>query len=168
MLRRGPQDMPSHWNILIGLGVLYCIVSFLQVVIVAPAGSAVAQSILATVVLVVYVRVVLTMRGKAARLYQTLTALFACGSILTLLLLGPTATLAPMLQAMAASNQTATTVSPPPLAVLLYMVVGFWGLFVFGHIYRQALDVSYFMGICAALCYELVLMFVVMAVTAVV
>lgn len=159
LLRRGPQDMPSDWGLLAGLGGVYCIVSCAQVLAVSSAGSAILQAVLATVLLVFYVRALLRLRGHPERLVQTLVALFACGSVLTLLLLGPTALLAPTLHAMAASQQAGTVAAPPTLAALMYMVVGFWGLFVFGHIYRNALGVSYFLGICAALGFELVLVF---------
>lgn len=157
LLRRGPQDMPSSWGLLVGLGFAYCILAFLQVSLVAEVAPAISQAVLATAVLAAYVNAMLRMRGSPDRFVQTLTAMFLVGSILTVLMLGPTSAMAPFLQALSESADAQSAPQPPTIALLAYMLLGVWNLAVFGHIYRHALDVSLWMGIGAALLFEFTL-----------
>lgn len=156
LLRRGPQDMPSDWRLLVGLGVAYCSLAFAQMSLVAPAGPAIFQAVLATTLLAAYVNAVLRLRETPDRFVQTLSALFAIGSVLTLLILGPTSALAPFLHAMAENSDAQTAPQPPAIALFAYMLVGVWNLVVFGHIYRHALEVRLWMGIGAAVTFEVV------------
>ena len=157
LLRRGPQDMPSNWALMAGLGLAYCSLAFMQVSLVADAGPAITQAILATVILVAYVNAVLRMRNFSARFVQTLTAFFVVGCVLTVLMLGPTSALAPFLNALAENPEAQSAPQPPAFALLAYMLIGLWSLVVFGHIYRHALEVSFWMGIGAALLFEFTL-----------
>lgn len=43
--------------------------------------------------------------------------------------------------------------------LLAYIVIGIWGLVVFGHIYRHALGVNLWLGVATALGFELLLFF---------
>ncbi len=157
LLRRGPQELPCSWGLLAGLAFAYCSLTFMQVSLVAKIAPAITQAVLATFILVAFVNAVLRMRGSPDRFVQTLTAFFLVGSILTVLMLGPTSALAPFLNALAANPDAQTAPQPPAVALLAYMVLGFWSLVVFGHIYRHALDVSLWMGIGAALLFEFTL-----------
>jgi len=157
MLRRGPQDMPSSWALMAGLAFTYCSLAFIQVSLVAEVAPAITQAILATIILVAYVNAVLRIRNFPDRFVQTLTAFFVVGCVLTVLMLGPTSALAPFLHALAENPDAQTAPQPPAIALLAYMLIGFWSLIVFGHIYRHALDVSLWMGIGAALLFEFTL-----------
>lgn len=48
---------------------------------------------------------------------------------------------------------------PSSVAMLAYIVIGFWGIAVSAHIYRHALQVSFWLGLAAAFGYEIVLLF---------
>lgn len=157
LLRRGPQDLPSDWGLLGGLGVAYCSLTFAQVRIVTETGPAALQALLATFLLVAFVHAVLKLRGVPERFVQTLTGLFVVGMVLTLLMLGPTAALAPFLESLAQAENPEAVTQPPALVVLAYLVVGVWGLVAFGHIYRHALGVNMWVGVAAALGFEMVL-----------
>lgn len=157
LLRRGPQDLPSDWGLLGGLAALYCSLAFVQVRMVTEAGPALAQAALATALLALFVNGVLRWRGVPERFVQTLTALFAVGTVLTVLMLGPTAALAPFLEALAQANDPESVPQPPGVVLLAYSVLGIWGLVAFGHIYRHALDVNLWLGVATALGFEVVL-----------
>ncbi|MDN5938354.1 MAG: hypothetical protein L0H83_06795 [Salinisphaera sp.] len=162
-LRRGPQDLPADWNLLAMLAGAYFIVTFAQVLVAAPTGVALLQALLATVVLAGYVRAVLGSRGRVARFAQTLAAMYAVGIVLTLLMLGPTATLAPFLTSLAqgtAQQSAAAAPTAPTLGMLAYMIIGVWGLVVFGHVYRHALDIGLGIGVLVALGFEVLLFLV--------
>jgi len=158
MLRKGPQDLPSDWGLLAALALAYCSLTFAQVRLVSETGQALYQSVLATGLLALFAHVVLRLRGMPARFVQTATALFAVGSLLTLLMLGPITVLAPFFQAVAESGGNADSFPEPPgFALLVYMLIGIWGLVVAGHIYRHALELHLVMGVGVALLYEVVL-----------
>lgn len=163
LLRRGPQDLPSDWGLLGGLGFVYCSLTFVQLRLVADVGSSLTQSVLATLLLAMFVHLVLRARAVPKRFVQTLTALFAVGTVLILLMLGPTAALAPFLESLAqaqAQNQNPESVPQPPALILLaYSVIGIWGLVAFGHVYRNALGVNLWLGIATALGFEILLFF---------
>lgn len=160
LLRRGPQDMPSDWGLLGGVGFVYCSLAFTQVRLVANTAPAFAQAVLATVILALFVNVILRWRGVPERFVQTLTALFAVGSLLTVLMLGPTTALLPFLESLAKADNPEAVTPPPALVLFAYAVVGLWGLVVFGHIYRHALSVNLWLGVTTALGFEILLLFV--------
>lgn len=157
LLRRGPQDLPSSWGLMIGLAFAYCSLAFMQVSLVTEAAPAITQAVLATLILAAYVNAVLRMRQFPARFVQTLTAFFMMGCILTVLMLGPTSALAPFLNALADNPDAQNVPQPPAFALLAYMMIGLWSLVIFGHIYRHALEVSLWMGIGTALLFEFTL-----------
>ena len=90
LLRLGPQDMPGDSTTLFGSAAAYCILLFLQVGLIMPAGPAVLQAVLATGLLALYVRTLLRIRKLPNRYNQTTIALFASGAVLTLIMLAPT------------------------------------------------------------------------------
>lgn len=157
LLRRGPQDLPSDWGLLGGLAFVYCSLTFVQVRVVVDAMPAFGQSALATILLAVFVHAILRWRGVPARFVQTLTALFAVGAVLTLLMLGPTSALAPFLESLAEAEDPANVPQPPAVVLLAYAAIGIWGLVVFGHIYRHALGVNLWLGVATALGFEILL-----------
>lgn len=157
LLRRGPQELPSDWGLLGGLGFVYCSLTFTQVRLVADTGAALGQAILAAGLLVLFAHLILRWRGVPERFVQTLTALFAVGTVLTLLMLGPTTALAPFLESLAEAENPEAVAQPPGLVLLAYAVIGIWGLVAFGHIYRHALSVNLGLGVATALGFEVLL-----------
>lgn len=157
LLRRGPQDVPASWNLLAVLAAVYLIAHFAQALTLAPPGSALLQAVLATLLLGLYVRAALQVRERVPRLAQTLIALFAVGTVATVLLLGPTAAMGPAVQAMAEGSDMQSVEQPPIPALLAAAVLSVWRLVVYGHIYRHALDMSLGLGVLVALGFELLL-----------
>lgn len=158
LLRRGPQDMPGDTTTLLASGAVYCILLFIQIRLIAPAGHAVMQAALATAFLALYVRSVLRIRKLPNRYNQTAVALFASGAVLTLVMLAPTQVMAPYLQAIAEATDPRSVPVPPSFATLAYLALGIWGLVVYSHIYRNALDGSLWLGVGAALAFEVLLL----------
>lgn len=157
LLRRGPQDIPGDWGLLGGLAVVYCSLTFVQVRIVVEAMPAFVQAVLAAILLAVFVNTILRWRGVPERFVQTLSALFAVGAVLTLLMMGPTAALAPFLESLAEAEDPANVTQPPGVVLLAYSAIGIWGLVVFGHIYRHALGVNLWLGVATAVAFEVLL-----------
>lgn len=158
LLRRGPQDMPGGTTVLYGATVTYCILLFLQIRLIAPTGSAVFQALVATGALAVYARMLVRLRGYPNRVPQTLAALFVSGSAITLLMLGPTLSVAQFFHALGQASSPADFPQPSPMAMLAYIIIGFWGIAVSAHIYRHALQCSFWLGLAAAFGYEILLL----------
>lgn len=160
LLRRGPQELPANWNLLATLTLLYISVHFAQARTAAETGPALLQAVLATALLFAYVRSILHARDLLPRFVQTLSALLAVGVLATLLLLGPTASLAPFLERVAAGEPSQTAAQPPMFALLASLVISVWALIAYGHIYRHALDVRLMAGVLVALGFEFLLLVV--------
>lgn len=157
LLRCGPQDLPGDRVTLGASAAAYCILLFLQVGLIAPLGRAAVQAVLATVLLGLYVSVVLRLRKLPNRFPQTATALFSAGATLTLIMLAPTHAMTPYLQAVSHSTHPQSVPMPPGLVVFAYIAVGFWGLAIYSHIYRHALNCSIWLGFGAAISFEVFL-----------
>lgn len=160
LLRRGPQDMPAGTSVLYGAAAAYCSLLFLQSRMIATAGHAIFQALVATLALAVYARTLVRLRGYPNRVVQTLSALFASGAAITLLMLGPTLAVAPFFVALGQAGSAAQLPQPSPVAMLAYIVIGFWGIAVSAHIYRHALETAFLVGLGAALGYEVLLLLV--------
>ncbi len=163
LLRRGPQDMPGDQTTLLASAVAYCILLFVQVGLVAPLAQAAVQAVLATVLLALYASVVLRFRGLPNRFPQTAVALFSAGAVLTLIMLAPTHAIAPYLEAVSRAQHPRSVPAPSGFVVFAYIALGFWGLAIYSHIYRHALDCSIWLGLVAAIAFE-VFLFVVFSV----
>lgn len=160
LLRRGPQDMPGDSTTLAASAAAYCILLFLQVGLIMPPGHAALQAGLATALLALYVRSVLRLRKLPNRYNQTATALFASGATLTLVMLAPTHVMAPYLQAISQASDPQNVPMPPSFVTLAYVALGLWGLAIYSHVYRNALDASLWLGVGAAMAFEVLLLVV--------
>lgn len=160
LLRRGPQDMPGGTTVLYAGICAYCILLFLQIRMIASSGGAVFQVLISVVILALYARALLRLRGYPHRVVQTLSALFVTSAAITLLMLGPTLAVAPFVQALGQVSDPSQLPKPSAMAMVAYVVIGFWGVAVSAHIYRHALQTSFWIGLGAALGYEVLLMFV--------
>lgn len=160
LFRRGPQDMPGDQGTLVVSIAAYCILLFIQVAFVAPLAGAAAQAVLATLLLGLYVAVILRLRRLSNRFNQVATALFSSGAVLTLIMLAPTRALQPYLDALRSASDPSQVPMPSPLSAVAYLVVGVWGLALYSHIYRHALDVPIALGVGVTIGFELLLMLV--------
>lgn len=160
LFRRGPQDMPGDQASLVVSIAAYCICLVVQVALVGPLAAALVQAVLATLMLGIYAAGVLRLRRLANRFNQTATALFSSGAVLTLIMLAPTHALRPYLDALRHATDPSQVPMPSPLFALAYLVVGIWGLAIYSHIYRHALDVPIALGVAVTIGFEVLLMLV--------
>ncbi|RJS92262.1 hypothetical protein D3260_12815 [Salinisphaera sp. Q1T1-3] len=163
LFRRGPQDLPGDQSTLIASAVAYCIAQFVQIVMVAAnAGPALFQALLASILLGLYAALVLRLRRLPNRFNQTATALFGAGTIITLLMLAPTHGLASYIESLRAASASAASdvATPSPLAALAYVALGIWGLAVYSHIYRHALEVPIAAGVAVTIGFEIAVLLV--------
>lgn len=160
LFRGGPQDLPGDQTSLVGSAAAYCISLFIQVALVGMAAGAAVQALLATLLLGLYAGGILRLRGLSHRFHQTATALYSSGTVLTLIMLAPTRALRPYLEALRTTSDPSQVPMPSPLFALAYLVVGIWGLAIYSHIYRHALDVPIALGVATTIGFELVLMLV--------
>ncbi|GEM_PF-1337638 len=198
-LRSGPQDMPGDRTTLTLAVALYMIAGIAQLVVLESLVEALALVLLTTILLAIYTAALLLWRGTPNRFRQTATALFFCGTVFTLIMIGPDMAMAPYLHALrnqaeqGASTPTQTASQSPQKprskaqnaarrntrsgtaqssqanagqsgmpalsgwAFILFMVIGLWRLFVFSHIYQQALDTTRWLGLATAVGFELFL-----------
>ncbi|NNC23751.1 hypothetical protein HKX42_07880 [Salinisphaera sp. USBA-960] len=205
-LRAGPQDMPGDRGSLAVAAALYVVAGTGQLLVLESLAQAVSLILLTTVLLAIYTAGLLLWRNVPNRFRQTATALFATGTLFTVIMIAPNLAMAPYLKAMrvnaanappTATQTTGSASSASPAqdtpdktnanqsgnssagmatgageplsasvawAFLLFAAVGVWRLLVFGHIYRQALDMSRWMGVAAAIGFELFLLVVFAAV----
>ncbi|WP_123657800.1 hypothetical protein [Salinisphaera japonica] len=154
LFRCGPQDLPGNQSTLIATAVAYCIAQFAQIGLLGAPTAAFVQAILATILLGLYAAAVLRIRKLSNRLHQTGTALFGTGSLLTLAMLPATWALLPYLESIAQAQRASDITLNSPLAALAYVIIGIWGLAVYSHIYRHALDVSIALAIGVTIGFE--------------
>ncbi|WP_348762563.1 hypothetical protein [uncultured Salinisphaera sp.] len=160
LFRCGPQDVPGNQSTLIATAGAYCIAQFAQIGMLGAPTAALVQAILATILLGAYAQGVLRLRKLTNRFHQTATALFGTGTLLTLAMLPATWALLPYLESIAQAQQASDIHMNSPLAALAYVVIGVWGLAVYSHIYRHALDVSIALGVGVTIGFEALVLLV--------
>ncbi len=146
--RRGPQDLPNSWLLVILTLIAYELVNVVQLALMKGSG---AQLLLYLVVdpllLMGGLWLVMKLYGRPERYPQTISALLGCSALMALLISVPVELLAgPQL----AKN--------PPAAlqfVALALVVAF--VLVVGRIIKLATDSNLFTGIAIALTYVVIL-----------
>jgi len=135
LLRLGPQDLPGQWSAALASLVLYVLVSALNLTVGNPHPQPVVFLGLAVILPLAASRIVLDLRGVGARWRQTVAALFGTSAVLSLLTL-PLTTLA------------GDGVSP--LAAVVLLLAFFWSFAVDAHIWRNALQVGFSLGLLVA------------------
>lgn len=160
LFRSGPQELPGDQVSLVASAAAYCILLFIQVVLIGPAAGAAVQALLATILLGLYVATLLRLRGLPHRFPQTATALFSSGAVLTVIMLVPTIKLRPYLEALSATSDPSSAHLPPMSFALIYLVIGIWGLAIYSNIYRHALNVPVALGVAATIGFEVFLLVV--------
>lgn len=133
LLRAGPQDIPASGRML-AFGVTAYVL--LGIVIALPLHgmeSAVLQALADAGLLAAFVWGLLRMRGRAARMRQTYTALLGVGTLIGCFLLSVTL--------MLPGGENATPAGG--FAAFLYLVLVSWLLLAWGHIFRNAFDLGW-------------------------
>jgi len=144
LLRIGPQDLPSA-AALRNLAIFsYITISIiLSLITQQPFGTALLTAVTDSGLLILYVTIALRLTKHPARATQTLTALFGCGTLLSLL------SVPPVLFYYASGQDPNSLVSLSVLALFI------WNAMVMGHIFRYALNLPLLGGIVAAIFYML-------------
>lgn len=159
LFKAGPQDLPAT-PLLLQLGVLaFLTTAVARLLLVNTIGPALLQALVGFAVFWAYVQLVLKARKKPERFAQTMGALLLSSSVISILMLPPLNTLAPLLMEVARGANLAE-VQPPSWAVYTWLGLSIWGLALAGHIFRHALDVGMGLGVLCALGYELLLVLV--------
>lgn len=133
LLRADPQDLPASNRLLAAALVVHLLVNVLSGFDSASPENALLAGAMDTLLLVALTHTGLMLRGVGARTRQTLTALAGCGALLSFAAWG-------------AVTLAETVTAHAWVAWLPFL---FWFLAVYGHILRNALNVS--LGVALAL-----------------
>lgn len=136
LLRRGPQDLPAGRSVLLACLCLYVLTSALSLNSGRSPEHPTAVLVMAAGLPLVLVWIVLRLRERVCRWEQTLSALYGTSALLSLFTL-------------AFSVGAGSEPSGPLLIVSL--LVFFWAFAVDGHIWRNALDTSFGVGLAVAM-----------------
>ncbi len=137
-LRRGPESIPSSWVVLAVALLLMLLSSYAAVTLIEVPGernhlvtwSAYAAGL-------AFYGAVVYLAGHAGRLLPTLTAIIACGALITLLFVAEFVLFTPLLGR--------------DVAGLLATLIVFWSVPVEGHIMARAIGQHWFVGIVIAI-----------------
>jgi hypothetical protein len=146
-LRRGPEEIPYSWRllvVLIGASVALDVLSER----VLGGHDALARSLVSTTLVLALCWIALAARGLVNRYVQTASALVACGIVFSLLVL-PLAMLA---------GPMPSDASLTPLQTLLVwatFAIFVWSVLVDAHIIRRALDAPFGLGVALALAWTI-------------
>ncbi|ADE15449.1 conserved hypothetical protein [Nitrosococcus halophilus Nc 4] len=146
LLRSGPADAPPSSALLTQTLLAYLGIGWLISMLHLEFVDGLLSSTVDTVLLIGMTGGLLAVRGYTARLQQTLIALTGAGIILGILAL-------PLLLWLDAAQQAGL---PPGVVSLLLFGLMIWSLAVTAHIMRQALSVSFTVGVLIAVIYALV------------
>ncbi len=134
MLRKGPEHIPDSALVLLLSFGLLLFATFCSTVLINPdAGDSVVLSFVTSLLSYVLYGFVLASTGFARRFVQTISAIMACGSILTVLMVFAYAMFAPFLGANFAS--------------IVATLILFWSVPVKGHIIARAIERHWYIGI---------------------
>jgi hypothetical protein len=142
LLRRGPEHLPVSQALLWVVAVSSTVANALLIIAMGvSAGPALLMCAVASVVMVVWFRFLLTMANKRERFLQTLTALFSVSALFLPLLIPLVPPLAPYFQ------EPQPTEPPPALPMLVGAAVGFWALVLEIRIVRAAFECPWVVAI---------------------
>jgi len=134
-LRSGPQDLPAGFGLALLLSVAWLAQGLVTDQLLDDTGSA-PSSLLAVLVQFGAVIALLSLRDRAARIPQTISALAGTGFIFGLFALFLLLRLDPQ--------------QPQPGLAFAYLGLFVWSLVVDGHIYRHALSIKMSLGVLVA------------------
>lgn len=136
LLKNGPQDMPAGTRPLMLAMALYVVTTATSIALGREGPDNPPLTLALAVLLpLTLARIVLSLRGRAARWGQTVTALFGTSGLLSLVSL-------PM--------AGATGTEPDALLAIASLLLFFWSFAIDGHIWRHALDTSFSVGLAVA------------------
>ncbi|NOX09072.1 MAG: hypothetical protein GXP22_06235 [Gammaproteobacteria bacterium] len=154
-LRIGPQNIPfSHTLLLLAL-CAYVLSNIAISLVSVGIAQAVMVSFIDALLLTLFLRLTLYIRGASARFIQTLTALMGVGALVGLLVL-------PLIQVMTRSQLD--ELPPPPVVLLLWVFLVLWSLVIMGHILRHALSLKLSTGIAVGVLYTMLSFMVVQSI----
>ncbi|MGK0674626.1 MAG: hypothetical protein ABWU16_08220 [Halothiobacillaceae bacterium] len=153
LLRAGPQDLPVHPRLPIGLAGAYVLVGGMVLASQLSFAEGAAQAGLDALLLAAFVWGVLRFRGFPERFIQTYAALLGVNLLLTLL--------SWPLFAMAPLDPASTRLSAAQVGLLLVLL---WTLIAQGQIWRSALEVGAGLGLLLAFAYFMVASLIIAAV----
>jgi hypothetical protein len=135
LLRRGPEHLPVSQALLWVVASLSTVANALLIIAMGvPAGPALLMCAVASLVMVVWFRFLLTVANKRERALQTLTALFSVSALFLPLLIPLVTPLAPYFR------EPPPSTPPPAIPLLLGAALGFWGLMLEIRIVRAAFE----------------------------
>lgn len=146
LLRAGPQDLPASRALLGVVLVIYVGVSFLISSTSADTLTALQIALLDAVILIGFIAIMLYLMNLRPRFVQALTALAGAGSLVGLIAL-------PVIHSISDAQQR-ELLSEATLFGWFFLVL--WGLLITAHIFRHALNVSFFFGMAMAMLYMLI------------
>ena len=149
IFRAGPQDLPAATQAVAHAVMLAVVVQALQFQLSLPLLPAIAQSVVAVIVVWAFTTGVLNMRGKPERAPQTASALLLTNAIFSLLLVP---FLLPMIPAMeAVAQDPEAQVDVPALSLLGTVALSAWSIAVSVWVFRNAMDARNALAIACAL-----------------
>ncbi|MBA4285153.1 MAG: hypothetical protein C0434_06430 [Xanthomonadaceae bacterium] len=169
LFRKGPEDFPyaADGRLDKACTVLGIVATALLFGIVQPLPLAIVDGVVATLVVTLYTRLVLRLRGLEARQQQTRNALLATGSLLMLVMWLPMSMVMPVmtqfLSSVADAQQAAGPDAPPPVITpdqlpqvpllpgLLLDLLGLWFAASATHVLRHATGIARFAAAMMAL-----------------
>lgn len=153
LFRAGPQDFPFDPGLSRVLVPLSILVYFLRAAITLPPVLAIVAAIITVFALSFSTRTMLRLRQVENRYDQTFHALLATSSVISALVILPTAKLKPQILQIAQHPELVNnpeTMLPPGLALSLLLLLT-WGFVVTASIYRQAASFRMPIAVLAAL-----------------
>lgn len=149
LLRGEPRDLPASARLLLLSAAVSFGIELFALRFARRPEIALDHSLLDVGLMTVVFTALLLLFRRGHRLPQTLTALFAVSTLLSL----PTVALIAVSHAPIAGERLGVLLDACQIAILL------WGILVMGHIVRAALDVPLFTGLAVALSYTSVALF---------
>ena len=135
LLRKGPQDLPASRHLLVMVILLGILIDLVNLSVALPEvqlPAMLGMSLSYSLVLITTLSVLLYLLGYAARILQTLTALFATGVVISLCSL-------PFIIVIG-------TIERPSMFSLIILALQIWSLVVASHILSKALNVHMLMA----------------------
>ena len=137
-LRKGPDAIPYSWGLCLFILLLWMVAGF-AITLTTPemTDRDFLVAMLTSVAGLACYAAIIVLGGKAPRLLQTVTAIFGCGALLSLLSVAVDVVLSPLLSDDAAN--------------IVVTLVLLWSVPVEGHIIARAIDRQWFVGILIAM-----------------
>ncbi len=131
LFKIGPAEMPAGFNLMLLSTAIYFIATLLAEHIELSWSDASWVAVLETVLFIAMLAGLLALRGRSARLVQTITAMTSTGTVMGLLGL-------PLLTKALADDPT--EMSSGMLLLLLIFVL--WSLMIIAHVLRHAMEIK--------------------------